>query len=193
MADIKLFTAEHLENKVGFTWTLVSRLGNMLYKAEELFGERDKSYTLLGVEVGAYDYPQTWYPGNRSHIIIQITNTAASDMNLACFQLSHEVIHLLSPSGGSNATNLEEGVAVYFSDYYMKQVMKDNNDYLRGADEKYKKAFDIVRSVLDKPEYKYFIKDLRVHQPTFSKLTIDNLIPVFSEKDAKYLLEKFNP
>lgn len=192
MSDIKLFTAEHLDNKTGFTWTVVSRVGDMIKKAESLFGDRDKSYTLLGVEVGANDYPQIWYPGGHSHVIIQISHAAASNMNLACFQLSHEVIHLLSPSGAAAASNLEEGVAVYFSDYYMKRVMNDNTDYLRGADGKYKKAFEVVRQVLDDPMYKYFIKDLRVHTPSFSKITTDHLIPVFSKSDANFLVKKFS-
>ena len=45
------------------TWTLASRLGDMLHMAEELFVSRDCSYTILGIEF-ASDVPKIWYPRN---------------------------------------------------------------------------------------------------------------------------------
>ncbi len=54
----------------GYTWKLASLLGNMLHIAEELFGQRDPSYTILGIEIGS-DIPHIWYPGDRKHIVIQ--------------------------------------------------------------------------------------------------------------------------
>ena len=62
----------------GYTWTLASRLEDMIYMAEELFGPRDQSYTMLGIEFVA-DGPRIWYPGDRKHIIIQLGPSAATD------------------------------------------------------------------------------------------------------------------
>ena len=47
-----LLFAERLSEGCGYTWTLASRLGDMLHMAEELFGPRDPSYTVLGIEIG---------------------------------------------------------------------------------------------------------------------------------------------
>ena len=47
-----LLVSQALSDNSGYTWTLASRLGEMLHKAEELFGERDCSYTILGMEFG---------------------------------------------------------------------------------------------------------------------------------------------
>ena len=114
-----LLYAQPLSDHEGYTWTLVSRLGEMLYTAEELFGPRDQSYTILGVEF-VDDGPQIWYPGNCKHIIIQLNPLAATDMSRACYQMAHETIHLLAPTGGQNANNFEEGVACYFASYYLE-------------------------------------------------------------------------
>ena len=69
--DSDLLVAQRLSDGCGYTWTLASRLGEMLHMAEELFGPRDCSYTILGIEFGP-DNPRIWYPGNRRHIIIQL-------------------------------------------------------------------------------------------------------------------------
>ena len=45
-----------------WTYTLASRLSDMLYLAEDLFGPRDLSYTPLGIEF-IPDGPKTWYVG----------------------------------------------------------------------------------------------------------------------------------
>ena len=60
--------------------------------------------------------------------ILEITGISLSNLSLsaatnilqACYQMAHETVHLLAPSGGRNANNFEEGVACYFAAYYMK-------------------------------------------------------------------------
>ena len=54
-----------------FTWTLVSRFGEMIRDVEALFGPRDRDYTLLGIEFSG-TIPQIWFPGNCQHIAIQL-------------------------------------------------------------------------------------------------------------------------
>ncbi len=134
----------------GYTWTLTSRLSDMLYMAEELFGPRDYSYTILGIEFVA-DGPRIWYPGNRKHIIIQLDPSAAMDMSRACYQMAHETIHLLAPSGGQNANNFEEGVACYFAAYYMAKKLNKPN--WQATLPSYKRALELVTPLLNKDIY----------------------------------------
>ena len=116
----ELFVAQRKPNG-DYTWTLASRLGDMLHMAEELFGERNPSYTILGIEFKG-KRPRIRYPiKNRPHIIIKLSLQAATDMSPACWEMAHETVHLLAPTGCEYSTNLEEGVACYFANYYMKK------------------------------------------------------------------------
>ncbi len=108
----------HPLQPIGFTFTLSSRLGQMLQKAEELYGERDKSFTILGIEFKE-GVPQIWFPGNCGNVIIQLGLRAMQDVNQALFQLAHECVHLLNPHAG-NGNMLEEGLAVLFSVEFMR-------------------------------------------------------------------------
>jgi hypothetical protein len=121
--ETDLLFARPLPNSSGYTWTLASRLGDMFRLAEERFGPRDRNYTLLGFEF-AGESPQLWYPGNCCHVVIQLTSECATDTIRACYQLSHECVHLLAPSGGRNANNLEEGLATHFAHWYLIQRFK---------------------------------------------------------------------
>lgn len=174
----------------GYTWTFASLLGGMLRITEELFGQRDHSYTILGIEIGP-DIPKIWYPGNRKDIIIQLDSSAATDMYQACYQLAHETIHLLAPSGGQNANNFEEGVACYFADLYMKEVLK--NPYLPPSLPSYRTAFELVKPLLDAD--RYCVRRLRDQQPSFSKMSgeqISTAFPSLTLKDVDFLTKRFN-
>lgn len=105
----------------GYTWTLASVAGQMLHLAESLYGKRDMDYTFLGVEFSNGQVPRNWFPGERGQVVIQLTNHCLLDPHRACFQLAHEVIHLLSPTGRRSANMLEEGLANHFQTWYMRQ------------------------------------------------------------------------
>lgn len=68
----QLFITKGRESKNGFTWTVASKLGDTLYCAEQYFGERDKTYTILGIEFILRGNPQVWYPENCGNIVIQL-------------------------------------------------------------------------------------------------------------------------
>jgi hypothetical protein len=88
----------------------------LLAEAERRFGPRDKSWTILGVDFGGSS-PNIWYPSSGDKmVVVKLSDNASLDPNRALFQLSHEVIHLLSPSGGKMAPALEEGPATHFSE-----------------------------------------------------------------------------
>src|SRR3954469_16109467 len=95
-------------------WTLTGILGKFLFEAEDTFGPRDMRWTPIGIEFSP-DGPMIWYPGDRRHISIVLSDRAQTDPKQACFQLAHEVVHLLAPLGRSDPNVLEEGSATHFS------------------------------------------------------------------------------
>lgn len=185
-----LLVAQRRSNGKGYTWTLPSRLGEMLNMAEELFGKRDRSYTILGIEFGP-DNPRIWYPSdNRRCVIIQLGLRAATDMSRACYQMAHETVHLLAPSGTRNATNFEEGVACYFAAYYMKE--KFNEPYWRPDLPSYERALALVKPRLD--EDKSCVHRLRELHPSFQDMTEENIckeFPKLISEDVHFLVSKF--
>jgi len=174
----------------GYTWTLASRLGDMLKLAQELFGPRDSSYTILGVEfVG--DNARVWYPGNRRDIIIQLGPLAATDMSQACYQLAHETVHLLAPSGGKDGNYLEEGVACYFAAYYMRTQLGQPS--WQATLPSYIRAVQLVTPRLDADVH--CIRRLRGKQPSFARMHRDDLViefPTLSATDVEFLLSTFD-
>jgi hypothetical protein len=52
LATVKdsLVIANPLPSGDGYTWTLASRLGEMISEIEAQFGKRDRSWTILGIE-----------------------------------------------------------------------------------------------------------------------------------------------
>ena len=185
-----LIIAERKPNGSGYTWTLASRLGEILHMTEELFGPRDYSYTLLGIEFGP-DNPRIWYPEDRRHIIIQLSLRAATNMSQACYQMAHETVHLLAPSGGRNASNFEEGVACYFAAYYMK--CKFNWPNRSPTLPSYRRALDLIAPRLD--EDIYCIRRLREHHPSFQDITKEEIsreFPKLASEDVDFLMSKFD-
>ena len=160
------FIAVALDSNDGYTWTLISRLGALLCEVENRYGSRDKTWTILGVEFGPENYPQLWYPRNCKHIAIQLSMNAIINEAIACYQLAHECIHLLSPSGGRNANVLEEGLATVFSEEYVdKEFGMKNVPSLPS----YVHASSLVKKLLAiEPNA---IKLLRDIEPSFTKIT----------------------
>lgn len=195
MQQIDITSSEPLVTRVrseqnGYTWTLASLLGNMLHIAEDLFGQRDYSYTILGIEIGP-DVPKIWYPGNCKDIVIQLDSSAATNMFEACYQMAHETVHLLAPTGKQNANNFEEGVACYFADLYMKEALK--NPYPPPSLPSYRRAFELVKPLLDIE--RFCIRKLRDKEPSFSKITREQIsitFPTLTQKDVSFLIKKFN-
>ena len=54
------FCCEPLEES-GYTWSHTTTLGDLLFTAERKYGARDKSWTILGIEICGL-HPQIWYP-----------------------------------------------------------------------------------------------------------------------------------
>ena len=187
----ELWQTRSLPPNDGYTWTLTSRIGNMLKEAEAMFGERDKEWTILGVEVcmdqGAT--PQNWYPGSpeRKDIIFQIT--PAEDMQHACYQLAHEVLHSLSPHVGKAATVFEEGVATWFARWYVEERF---GLVIEAELDSYKMACRYVDNMLKQD--KQAVLKLRKVELNFDKMTSATFKAagvVVDEADILELLKTF--
>ena len=186
----ELLVAEPLPDDT-VSWTLASRLGEMLDMAEELFGERDCSYTILGIEFNSKG-PRIWYRGgHRKHIIIQLGLQAATNMSQACYQMAHETVHLLAPSGGQNANNFEEGVACYFAAYYTKE--KFNEPCCSPTIPSYQCALALVTPRLD--EDIDCVRRIRKNQSSFCDMTKEDIsaeFPNLGSEDVDFLISKFD-
>ena len=173
----------------GYNWTLPYRLCDMLHMAEDLFGPRDISYTILHVEPG-HKTAQIYFPSEEypKHIIIRLVTDPAENMFKACYQLAHETVHLLAPVKGS-ANNLEEGVATYFAGHYMKKKM---NAIWEPGMESYEKVLEKVSPLFERDEK--CISKIRKNQK-FSQISKDRIRQAFSNlptpEEIKWLFEKF--
>ena len=186
-----LLVAQRNANRNGYTWTLASRLGDMLHMAENLFGPRDCSYTILGIEFGPDNHPRIWYPGNRRHIVIQLSLRAAANMSRAYYQMAQETIHLLAPSADRNASNFEEGVSCYFAAYYMREELNQPN--WRPNHSSYERVLAIIKPRLD--EDIYCVRRIRTHQPSFCDMTKEDIreeFPNLESEDVDFLVSEFD-
>ena len=172
----------------GYSWTITSKLGHILRTAEEKYGKRDYSYTILGVEF-SQDGPMIWYPGNCRNIIIQISMNCIDDMNRAVFQVAHEAIHCLSPIGRKNANVLEEGLANLFSIEYTGE---NGNGIWTANGPKYTAASELVKQLIAFDVG--IIKKIREFQPTISLIDKDLIMQINSnvpEELADDLTKRF--
>ena len=169
--------------------------------AEDLFGPRDRSYTILGIEFTTDAQPSHWYPkseygSSEKQVIVLLTSDAASNEDQALFQLSHESFHLLSSTVFGSATNLEEGLATSFSLWYMAQIGRPlSADYIDMP--KYRRAFEDVQALMKLyPDMAARIKRFRTDQPSRAAATISYnelhvLFPNAPVQLAKELTETF--
>lgn len=163
MIKDNIFSCDPLHDNSGYTWTIVSRLGDMIDEAEKLYGKRNKDFTILGIEIANIPLPQIYFHKSK-HIIIQITKNCINDIGQAIFQSAHEVIHCLCPKPYGTSTYLEEGLATHFSIYYTKKI---ENPY-HVTDFKYSKSYELVDTLLKIDDD--IIKRARKIEPDLSKI-----------------------
>lgn len=190
MQEKTIFTATPIEG--GYSWTIISLLGTILKDAESLYGERDRSFNILGVELCDQEQPQTWYPGwwdGQKDVIIQITKDCQTNLKKAIFQVSHEVIHCLCPKPGRHANVLEEGLATLFSTYESNKFgIGYHTDSLL-----YISAMKKVEELLSYDET--IIKKARMMEPDISLITKEMLLgfhPSIKDDLLKILLKPFS-
>jgi hypothetical protein len=177
-----LFNQYDLNSRVD----LLSLANTFLKEAEQLFGPIAGGYTL--VECWYHDDgPEIFYPEPGS-IAIRLSSLSQGVPDQIIYQLAHEVVHCVSPSGGVHANVLEEGLAVYFSVITVKKYGLS----WKPSMESYKQALRILEPYLLKDPY--FIKIVRQQEPYIFKISKNQLLSLhidMCEQDAILLSEKF--
>ena len=173
----------------GYSLTLTSRLGLILREIETLYGPHNKEYTILGIEFEE-NGPQIWYPGNNKNIIIQLSTGAQFDLPMAIYQLSHEAVHLLTPSGGAHSLVLEEGLATLFAWRYVKKVT--GVDFRKRSSKKYYEAGVLVEKLLkSNPDFIIKARALTTELSNIDADIVRHLSPGTNLADIQRLTEKF--
>ncbi|MEE9303922.1 MAG: hypothetical protein V3U84_09055 [Thiotrichaceae bacterium] len=181
----------------GYTWTLASRLGELMGYAEKEYGERNKTWTILGTEFTDREQPRNWNPfyyQGKKNIIIQLSKKAAHDEKEAMFQLAHETFHALVAPGKNDATFFEEGLATYFSIQATRRTgVKIKPSYI--ASSKYRKAFDLVKAVYKAhPDAGKRITSFRkkgIHPSSLNEKHLKIVFPNIEASVARQLAERF--
>jgi len=192
----KLVTAPVGER--GLRDSLAWRLGEMLFFAEDLFGERDRSFTFLGFEV-VENGPRLQH-GPYNNMIIQLHPKTLEDPIEAYYEMAHECVHMISPIPTESPNILEEGLAVIFSAKYLREVMGITRtppavmlfDSLPAVTRSYYEASFLAGQLLSVDLYG--IKAMREKEPIISKISKDLILehcPTISEPVAERLAEPF--
>jgi hypothetical protein len=96
-----------------------------------------------------------------------LTDSARTDPAQAIFQLAHEVVHLLAPTGRYETVVFEEGLATLFSN----EMAEKHGSLMRADRPDYLDAADLVRRFLT--QYPDGVRAIRAQQPSFNKFTLD--------------------
>lgn len=170
------------------SWTLVSILGDFLKILENRYGPRDISWTILGIEFHNLESPCIWYPFDKM-VAVSLANTAINNTNQAIFQLAHEAVHLLSPSGQRHALVIEEGLATLFSE----EVSHHQQLNIFTPEGEYSAAAALTKKLLDYDPS--IIKSIRKDHPNISCFTPELIClkaPDFPMDLATSLCEPFS-
>ncbi len=130
-----------------------------LEQAQKLFGNKTE-YIFEGVSYNNSTpkviLADSYFLTGEKAYIIELNGNAVNDRKDGIFQLSHEVVHLLSPveqdeEKGDLVNYLEEGMACYFSKVITEKETADLEycELQFEKHEKYKKAYELLVSLLE--------------------------------------------
>jgi hypothetical protein len=136
-----------------------------------LFGPRDEKYVVVGIEYHNGN-PQLYYPTSNHHVVVRLARRCESDCLEALYELAHECIHLLSPTGGMDVTVLEEGLAVYFAELHLRE--EHGVPKYPTTQATYTEARQAVQRLLSIDAS--VIRALRQRQPALSRVTAQDLL-----------------
>jgi hypothetical protein len=161
----------------------------MLALAEERYGPRDhyRSVRPVGFHNGV---PQVFYP-SPDEIEIRLGLNCETNHVRGCYQLAHEVIHMLSPVDHYNATTLEEGIATSFAHSYIREHLRQT--YAHSGDWRYDAARALLECFLaGRPGA---ILRLRQTQTVISRINAPQILSLYPEVPpfvAQHLTGKFH-
>lgn len=165
----------------GYSWTITSAFGELLQVAEQRYGSRDRSWTPIGIEFHG-DRPMVWYPrahDGRRQISIILSNNARLNITSALYELAHEVIHVLSPTGGRDAPVIEEGLATKFA---LEVSALNPPAAVLPPGSPYAPALAAVEQLL--AHEADAIRQLRRREPEFRSMTAEIILDTYPDFDA---------
>ncbi|UOE49356.1 hypothetical protein MTO98_33725 [Mucilaginibacter sp. SMC90] len=159
--------------------------------AECMFGARDKEWTYVGLEFrdnGPYIY---YYPNKRISIVL---STGCINYPLQfIYQLSHEVCHLLYPTGKADANNLNEGISTFFSKIYQEKHFPESVYAIENiVKSRYFNAYNIINQIMvDDPRFVFRLREINddISNITFDQIKEANVD--IADETIFYLLKKF--
>jgi hypothetical protein len=143
------------------TTRLYPMLDRILETAERRFGPRCEGWEFQGIRFHNAP-PEMVYVGPTA-VEIRLSVRCESDLIEAVYQLAHEAIHMLSPSGATT-TLMEEGVAADFATGYLL----DTRSVLYSPTGKYRYAM-ILWHKLKRLDWG-IIARMRKEQPVISRI-----------------------
>lgn len=173
---------------------LTNKFMEMLNWAEQLFGQRDKEWTFIGIEFrdnGPYIF---YYPGKRISIVLS-TNCSGYFPNSPqlYYQLAHETCHLLYPTGKNDANVLNEGISTYFSKLFQEKEYPNLTYAIDDIKQtKYYEPYLLVEKLLKSDNDA--VKKIREISPNISSVTEEQLLSLnfnLEPDEIKKLVSKF--
>ena len=144
-ATDSLFVTSILNGDGHWRMTLPVYASVFLGEIERMFGQRDQSFTVVGIDIDETpgSPPRLWYPDSgiapddserRSrHVIIRLSRGALTDPVRARWQLAHECFHLLDPWNqrvdGRPTNWLEEGLASWYQNNRVPEAASREGSY----------------------------------------------------------------
>jgi len=171
-----------------------------LAEAEEMFGPKT-SYGYVGLAYHKFAPRTLLYSKNtetgKNFYQVELYRKALDDRKDGIFQLSHEVVHLLSPveqTEGNEVNYLEEGMATYFSKLITEQETQDYDLYpsVLKKSPKYPKAYLLYTSLIAADQNA--VKKLRAITPVIANIKPQDFTKAGLNVDPKLietLLAKF--
>ena len=160
---------------------------SVMREAEDFFGPADRAWRFGGVEViNDGNAPYICFPaGQEKEVKICISADCLSDKShyRAEWQLRHECVHLLSPTGSRDANVLEEGMATFFQNEYKKFNIL--NDAYKNAEKLFIEIYSVNKNA---------IKEIRQYCPLLKNITKDMLLKHcdgLNVATAEYLAKPF--
>lgn len=173
---------------------LAQTFKEMLEMAESMFGSKDNSWTFIGFEYRSDGPYICYYPfKNISIVLSSECEKPPLFLPQLFYQLSHEVCHLLYPTGKQDANLLVEGISTYFSRLYLDHKYPNNTYAIRNiSNSKYFEAYKLVNKLLTIDSDA--IKKIRAINPAISYLSKEEFLSLniaLEEAEIDRLLDRF--
>lgn len=120
--------------------------------AEELFGQRDTDFFLCDPVFTHEEQPFISYDPCRKWAWIEIPERIRANEYYCALTIAHESVHLLNPIDFQNCTVLEEGIAEWFSEYYIGKC-GGSYDPRKSNPSSYREAYSLAKELLSLDQY----------------------------------------